>query len=246
MITSEEFVLELNNINSDKSNFKLGTVIDLFDNQTAQVQFDGEDTPSEKQYAYLESYPPTVFDRVLLAVIGGTYIIMGKVNYNISPPTKEELDRYLFDIKLVTMTKGLNVTGATTLNSGATVTGNIGVSGNISAVGISATGNIVVSGSLQGASISTSGTLEAGATTVSSLTVDGDCVCDGNQEINGVLYADNSFLHRGSALSFYNKGSAAAKQNVYKHATTPTVDNLKTKLNELIGALQFYNLIGGN
>ena len=143
MITAEEFVLEINDTEQSK-NFKLATVIDLFENDTAKVQFDGEDIPSEKQYAYLESYTPEIFDRVLLAVTGGTYVILGKVNYNISPPTIEELDRYLFDQKLVTMTQSLSVTG------GASIVGDIGVNGAITA-----------SGQLQGGSISTDGVLTA-------------------------------------------------------------------------------------
>ena len=157
MINAEEFVLELNDTGESK-NFKLGTVYALFVNNTAQIQFDGEDAPSEKQYAYLASYTPKVFDRVLLAITGGTYVILGKIHYNVPPATGEELDRYLFDQKLVTMTKGLSVTGVTALKSGATITGNLGVSGDITVAGITATGNV------SGANMSTSGNHSTGGT----------------------------------------------------------------------------------
>lgn len=65
--------------------FKLGTVAALFTNNTAKVKFDGEDTPSQKQYAYLNNYIPAVNDRVLMAAVAGTYIIFGKVKFKVSP-----------------------------------------------------------------------------------------------------------------------------------------------------------------
>lgn len=76
MISSEELVrliLQLINENKEKS-YKLGTVA-----SGNKVQFDGEDTPSQKQYMRLGSYTPTTGDRVLLASTGGTYVILGKV-----------------------------------------------------------------------------------------------------------------------------------------------------------------------
>ncbi len=67
------------------SSFKLGMVTELFNNGAAKVKFDGEDTASEKQYAYLAGYKPAVNDRVLLAIVSGTYVILDKINYNVSP-----------------------------------------------------------------------------------------------------------------------------------------------------------------
>lgn len=55
------------------SAYKLGTIVN------GKVQFDGEDIPSEKTYMRLDSYTVTSADRVLLAVVGGTYIILGRV-----------------------------------------------------------------------------------------------------------------------------------------------------------------------
>jgi len=69
-----------------QSIFRLGVVEELFDNGAAKVKFDGEETTSEKQYAYLSYYKPTVGDRVLLAAISGTYVILGNILYNQSPP----------------------------------------------------------------------------------------------------------------------------------------------------------------
>jgi len=67
--------------------FKLGTVTELFSNGTAKVQFDGEESASAKQYAYLSDYKPAANDRVLMAAAGGTYIVLGKLSYNTSPST---------------------------------------------------------------------------------------------------------------------------------------------------------------
>lgn len=116
MITAEELVLELSN-KEESENFKLATVVSLFGNNTAKIQFDGEDTPSEKQYAYLESYKPTTEDRVLLGALSGTYVILGKVNYNVSPP--------------VDSTDNLDVEGNLHVEGDANVSGDFSVlSGN--------------------------------------------------------------------------------------------------------------------
>lgn len=68
--------------------FQMGTVTALFPTvNTAQVTFDGETAASEKQYAYLSSYKPAINDRVFLAAISGTYIILGATVYNEAPGT---------------------------------------------------------------------------------------------------------------------------------------------------------------
>ncbi|WP_273327871.1 hypothetical protein [Vallitalea guaymasensis] len=66
--------------------FKLGIVKGLFENKTAKIQFDGEENASEKQYSYLADYKPAVNDRVLLARVADTYIVINKINYKVEPP----------------------------------------------------------------------------------------------------------------------------------------------------------------
>ncbi len=244
MITAEELVLEISD-NEEQKNFKLATVVELFDNDTAKIQFDGEDTPSEKQYAYLDSYVPSIEDRVLLGVLGGTYVILGKVNYNVSPSTEEEIDRYLFDLKQVIIQKGLNVTGPTTLNSGATIVGNVGVNGNVSATGLSATGavtgaNLNVSGEVKGDTLNI-----ANAVTLARLTV------TGNHTTTGTLTANSYFNHNGSYLKFFGQSAYTSRKTVNKYITSPIgadpdPKTMQNKLNELIQALQDYGLIGGS
>ena len=83
MITTEELV-EMTE-SKEQSPFKLGTVVELFEIGTAKIQFDGEEEPSEKEYSYLASYKPSIGDRVLLASVAGTYVIMDKIKYQESP-----------------------------------------------------------------------------------------------------------------------------------------------------------------
>lgn len=244
MITAEELVLELNDSEESK-NFKLATVVDLFDNDTAKIQFDGEDTPSEKQYAYLKSYTPNESDRVLLAALGGTYIILGKVNYNESPDTEEEIDRYLFDLKTVNILKGMQVSGTAIFNNGMSVVGNIGVDGAITATSLSASGNVTASGNLSGANISTSGILNAGTSTLSKLEVSGDTDLSGTLTADGTLTARGSFRHSGPILGFFSATPTNRRSIPYymMGGGTPTVEGLRDKVNDILAALKAYGLI---
>lgn len=238
MITAEDFVLELND-DKESKNFKLGTVVDLFVNKTAKVKFDGEDIPSEKQYAYLKSYMPVVEDRVLLAVTGGTYIILGKVNFNVSPDEEEvpeEIDRFSFD-QIVKMYAGLTVSGLATFNNGMSVTGNIGVNGNVTATGVSATG------AMTAASLYTPGTLGAGDTTLSKLQVNGSISGNSLSISQGATFYGSTQFR--SSIGFF-MGSPRSKISVSKYSWGsggPTLNGLTEKVNELIDALRGYNLI---
>lgn len=58
--------------------FKMGTVDSLFPDGSPKVKFDGETTPSQKKYKRLASYTPSVGDRVVIASVSGTYVVLGK------------------------------------------------------------------------------------------------------------------------------------------------------------------------
>lgn len=90
MITAEELIGMAKS--KEQSPFKLGTVVELFEIGTAKIQFDGEEEPSEKEYSYLASYKPSIGDRVLLASVAGTYIIIDKIIYNEEPSGDESKD----------------------------------------------------------------------------------------------------------------------------------------------------------
>ena len=74
--TAHEF-LEMNRQKTEKV-FRLGRV-DSVTGGLPTIQFDGEETASGKLYAKLDGYSPTTGDRVLLAKVSGTYIVLGKV-----------------------------------------------------------------------------------------------------------------------------------------------------------------------
>lgn len=116
--------------------FKLGTVTNLFENGTAQVRFDGEESPSQKQYAFLSTYRPVVDDRVFLAAIGGTYVILGAISHEISGDDPDEGNFTTLQVSESAQIKDLTVSGSATLqslivNNGAEINGIFSVDGNI-------------------------------------------------------------------------------------------------------------------
>jgi len=234
MITAEEFVQELNS-EEKQNNFKLATVVELFENGTAKIQFDGEDVPSEKQYAYLSSYAPEAGDRILLIALGGTYVILGKVNFNENPDQEqdedEEYDRYVFDEKKVEVKKGIDIVGGADVDSltadDAAIDGDLGVSGTIMAQAVS------TSGQVSGGSLSTSGELSAGKSSLGSTTVS-SLVSNGDARIEGDL------RHRGSYIGFFRATPT------YKRKVTLVGDDLhyvRLALSDLLSALSAYGLI---
>lgn len=58
---------------------KLGTIPVTYTTGKPTVQFDGETSPSAKQYPYLASYTPVAGDRVLLVRVGNSWVIQGKI-----------------------------------------------------------------------------------------------------------------------------------------------------------------------
>lgn len=62
---------------------KMAEVVDLFENGTAKVRFDGEEAPSEKEYGFLRHYIPKVGDKVFMMEFNGSYIIFDAVDYQV-------------------------------------------------------------------------------------------------------------------------------------------------------------------
>lgn len=121
------------------SPFKIGTVTALFTSPagTAKIRFDGEEEASEKKYSYLASYKPTVGDRVLLAAVSGTYIIVDKIMHNQSPPSSANLtvarltvnDDAVFN-DIVDINSTLEVSGKVTLSGEIEIDGNLNHDGS--------------------------------------------------------------------------------------------------------------------
>lgn len=81
--SASEFFSNINN-NKDNKAFKLATVTAV-SSGSPKIKFDGENTASLKQYAYIDGYIPVIGDRVLLASVGGSYIVIGKINSSNAP-----------------------------------------------------------------------------------------------------------------------------------------------------------------
>lgn len=81
MVSELEFI-QIQSNSEEKYYCKMAKVVALFENKTAKLQFYGEETPSEKEYSYLEIYKnPSIGDIVLTLYFNDTYIILGKVVY---------------------------------------------------------------------------------------------------------------------------------------------------------------------
>lgn len=125
--STEDFLKLSEPPEQQQGTLKLATVTSLFENGTAKVKFDGEETASEKQYSYLSSYGPESNDRVVMASIAGTYIILGKVAYNMIPST---------NVNDLTVRGHQIVRNGQTIHNGQTVNGGQDVSGGLSVSGI--------------------------------------------------------------------------------------------------------------
>ena len=237
MISAEDLIHE----NQEPNAMRLGTVAALFAHGTAKVQFDGEDSPSEKEYAYLSYYTPQVNDRVLLSKFGKTYVILGALSYAVAPPIIDEGNNYLFDEEEVVMTKGLDVTGATKLKSGLAVTGNMTATGNIEANGnlsgvaasisneISANG-VSTTGTAAGNNSMRTGTINVTTANITNLTVYGTTS-------STTVVASNILRHTGGSLGFFNAAAQTKKWVTWNNQTD------SQKINNLAYALRDYGLI---
>lgn len=73
------------------------------------VRFEGEDTASDKTYTVVQSYRPTLGDRVVMLNISGTYIVLGSVGAPTTP------------VEYIPASEKGEVGGVATLNSGGQV-----------------------------------------------------------------------------------------------------------------------------
>lgn len=54
-------------------------IVDNVTNDRPYIRFYGEGAASQKTYKYLQSYTPVIGDKVLVARVAQTYVILGKV-----------------------------------------------------------------------------------------------------------------------------------------------------------------------
>lgn len=76
---ADEFVRLLGEMGDSSKPFTLGVIDPAYSSGRPRVIFDGDEVVSQKAYSYLSSYTPTANDRVILANIAGTHVILGKI-----------------------------------------------------------------------------------------------------------------------------------------------------------------------
>lgn len=85
----EEKQDEIKNTEQDEV-YKIATVTNFFENGCPKLTFIGEEQESNKKYSYIYTYIPIKGDNVLLIKTNSTYIIVGKIAYDVTPDTQDE------------------------------------------------------------------------------------------------------------------------------------------------------------
>lgn len=80
--------------NTPDDTYKIAKVTSLFEDGCPKLTFIGEEQESRKKYSYIYTYIPSIDDRVLLIKANDTYVIIGKIAYNIAPDKEEEIITY--------------------------------------------------------------------------------------------------------------------------------------------------------
>lgn len=77
---AEEFLSLIDQrVNGHGELFAFGTIPSNYTSGDPPVTFDGETVVSTKAYTHLSSYTPAANDRVLLARVGASWVVVGKV-----------------------------------------------------------------------------------------------------------------------------------------------------------------------
>ena len=77
MLKAKDYLKETNK--EPSSQFAMGTIAQGYSSGRPLVVFDGDDASGKKEYPYLSSYTPAGGDRVLLAKVAGSFVIVGRV-----------------------------------------------------------------------------------------------------------------------------------------------------------------------
>jgi hypothetical protein len=78
-MNADEFVQLISQLSKDEKAFTLGKVDPYYSSGRPRILFDGETQVSAKGYPYLSSYSPVANHRVLLANIGGSHVVIGRI-----------------------------------------------------------------------------------------------------------------------------------------------------------------------
>lgn len=76
--SSSQRIDDMEKMFGEKSVYRMATVMSVSGGRPI-IRFNGETKNAEKKYKYLGSYSPAVGDKVILARISRSYVILGKV-----------------------------------------------------------------------------------------------------------------------------------------------------------------------
>lgn len=219
----------------EAANYSFAVIGEVYEDGVSLI-FPGSEEPSEKHYKANLYCKFKAGQRVYIAKDSGTYLAL----FPVGKPGSE-------DIVADTATKAETATSAE----------NADALSNRRTIRL--TGAVTGSGQFDGSqnltintSMGSSGTVDRAETadrwtTSRTLTLSGDAT--GSVSFNGssnftlnITVKEFTERHSGSRLGFFN-ASPTSKNYVSKLNSTPTVNNLKTQLNNLIGALNKYGLV---
>lgn len=203
-----------------EENYRIAIVTSLFEDGCPRLTFVGEEQESKKKYSYIYSYIPYVSDTVLLIKANETYVIIGKIAYNISPDeigyTNTEIDSEIDTITNEKISKSESDT-LTEVNKRININ-NSAVYTNV---------DTKIDTALKSYLKLSNGTIQLTA--------------DGNSSYIRNLRS-NEFQHVGSLLGFFNK-SKTTKTTIGTVSSSATLSTLITAHNSLVSALNSYGLV---
>lgn len=217
----------------EAANYSFAVVGEVYEDGVSLI-FPGSEEASEKHYKANLYCKFKAGQRVYIAKDSGTYIAL----FPVGKPGSE-------NVVADTATNAENAENANALSNRRTIqlTGAVTGSGQFDGSQNLSINTNFGSGSVNRATTADKWTNRRTLTITNDAS--GSVSFDGSGNISLRLTV-NEFTtsHRGSRLGFFNN-YGNSRQTVSNLNSTPTVDNLKSKLNELIDALQSYGLIRG-
>ncbi|MGM0882586.1 MAG: hypothetical protein ACQEXQ_16285 [Bacillota bacterium] len=73
------FIKIFQGVGPQPASFMIGTIPASYTTGRPTLTFDGESTATVRTYPYLSSYTPAANDRVLIAIVGHSGVVIGKI-----------------------------------------------------------------------------------------------------------------------------------------------------------------------
>ena len=214
----------------EAANYSFAVIGEVYEDGVSLI-FPGSEEPSEKHYKANLYCKFKAGQRVYIAKDSGTYIALFPVGKPGSEDVVADTATNAENADALSNSRTIKLTGAVTGSGQFDGSQNLSINTNFG------------SGSVNRATTADKWTNKRTLTITNdgsgSVSFDGS----GNMSLSLTV---NEFTtsHRGSRLGFFNN-YGNSRQTVSNLNSTPTVDNLKSKLNELIDALQSYGSIRG-